>query len=158
MKTFNYIDLNIINKNFRLLYLNYLVSVNKFILFFNYDKLFEIQKLNLIFDDIKCLILNSFNIKHLFISNFYFLSSYVISIFIKNINQFYNIIQLIENKQFFFSFNFCLSKYIDKKIFFNQIYDNNFKFLHYLIFKLIFNIIILILFFFVSIIKFLKYK
>lgn len=150
MQRVNYI----INKNYKLLYLDYLININKFIIFINFEKLKEIQAI--FNENIKYFIVNSFYIKKLFMLNFLYLSSYFIFIFMNNIDTFINMVKVLDEKKFGFSYKYCLSNFINRKTFINQLV--NFNYIHFVIFKLVYNIIILLFLFLYSIVKFINFK
>jgi len=85
-------------------------------------------------------------IKILFSNSFTFFKSSCMCIFINNIKQFLNIIKILKNLTFFYSFNKCFSNITNTVLLLNQhnIYEYYIIF-HYIIFKLINNIILIIL-------------
>jgi hypothetical protein len=156
-KTYNYYNNLILNYN--LLYLDNLIKFNLFIIFFNYNKLTnstllilknEIQK-----EDCISLTLNRNYINKMFCNYFTFLSSYIFCIFINNYFKFKKIINLLNNINFFYSYKKRFSNVVNKNIVINQL-NFNLQYLHYITFKIIFNIIILILYNIISILKFIK--
>jgi len=156
--------LNIVKANYSLLYLNDLIENNNFIIFFNYSKLSNSMLLNLkndlLKEDVRCLVVNSKYIKRLFVVNFFFLSSFIMLICVSNLKQFLNIIKILSNIKFFYSFKNCFSNIINNNILFEQ--NNSIKFyyvyIHYIIFKLILNIIIILLYLLISMVKLINYK
>lgn len=158
-KTYNYYNNLIINYN--LLYLDYLIKFNFFIIFFNYNKVSnntllylknEIQK-----EDCISLTLNRNYIDKMFLNYFTFLSSYIFCIFINNNIKFYKIIKLLNNINFFYSYKKNFSNMINRDIMLKQIdLYSNFKYLHYIIFKIIFNIIVILLYFILCLLKYIK--
>jgi len=157
-------NLNLINDNYNLLQLNYLIENNNFIIFFNYNKLSNLMLLNLknelLKENVRCLVVNSKYIKRLFLVNFFFLSSFIIMICINNLKQFLNIIKILSNIKFFYSFKNCFSNIINNNILFEQYKFIKFYYIyiHYIIFKLILNIIIILLYLLISVIKLIKNK
>lgn len=96
-------------------------------------------------------------IKILFSNYYSFFKSACMSIFISDIITFFNIIQLLKNTSFIFSFNKCFSNITNSEI---LLYQNNmyghYIVLHYIIFKLVNNIILIILFYIALLIILLK--
>lgn len=158
-KTYNYYNNLILNYN--LLYLDNLIKFNLFIIFFNYNKITNYNLLclknEIAKEDCISLTLNRKYINKIFSNYFKFLSSYIFCIFINNYNKFKKIINLLNNINFFYSYKKRFSNITYKINILNQIncYEN-FKYLHYIIFKIIFNIIIILLYFIGSIVKFIK--
>lgn len=158
-KSFNYYNNLIINYN--LLYLDYLIKFNFFIIFFNYNKLSNTVLLNLKNEiqkeDCVSLTLNKNYINKMFLNYFMFLSSYVFCIFINNNLKFFKIIKLLNNINFFFSYKKIFSNIVNKDIVLKQLdLYSNLKYLHYIIFKIIFNIIVILLYFILSVLKYIK--
>lgn len=87
-------------------------------------------------------------IKLLFSNYFAFFKSACMCIFITDMSQFLNILKILKNLQFFFSFNKCFSNITNSDIllYLSNNYSTYIVF-HYLIFKLINNIILIILFY-----------
>ena len=158
-KTYNYYNNLILNYN--LLYLDNLIKFNLFIIFFNYNKLTNYNLLclknEIAKEDCVTLTLNRKYINRIFFNYFNFLSSHIFCIFINNYIKFKKIISLLNNINFFYSYKKNFSNITNKSIILNHInvYEN-LKYLHYIIFKVIFNIIIILLYFIVSIVKYLK--
>ena len=158
-KSYNYYNNLLLNYN--LLYLDNLIKCNLFIIFFNVHK---ITNTNLLFlkneiskENCISLTLHKKYIYSIFKNYFSFLSSHIFCIFINNNIQFNNIIKLLSNINFFFSYKKRLSNIINKNNIIQQINSfNNLKFLHYIIFKILFNIIIIFMYFFLNLVKYLK--
>lgn len=157
-KSYNYYNNLIFNYN--LLYLDYLIKFNFFIIFLNYKKLSnnsllylknEIQKNNCI-----SLVLNRTYINKIFNNYFNFLS-YILCIFISDNIKFIKIIQLLKDINFFYSYKKNFSNIISKDLINEQLnVFNNLKYLHYNIFKIIFNIINILLYFILGLLKYIK--
>jgi len=156
-KSYNYYNNLILNYN--LLYLDYLIKFNLFIIFLNYNKLSntillylknEIQK-----EDSVSLVLSSYSVNKIFFNYFTFLSSNTFCIFIKDNIKFLKIIKLLNNINFFYSYKKNFSNITNQNNLLEQInFFNNFKYLHYIIFKIIFNIILILLYLILSLIRY----
>lgn len=149
----NYIGLK---KNFNLLYFKFLIKNSIFIIFFNYNKisnkdLYELKN-EMLKKNIKSFIINTEYMKLLFNENLTFLNANTFCIFCNNIDNFIFISNLLNNINFLYLFNksFINNKY--NKIIFN----NNFINFHFLIFKFLYNIILIILCYIINIIKIVK--
>lgn len=158
-KTYNYYNNLILNYN--LLYLDKLIKYNLFIIFFNYNKLSNynllILKNEILKEDCISLTLNRKYINKMFFNYFNFLSSCIFCIFINNYFKFKQIVTILKDINFFYSYKKMFSNITNKTTILNQInIYKNLTFLHYIIFKIIFNIIIILLYYILSIIKFLK--
>jgi hypothetical protein len=94
----------------------------------------------------KSMVIKAKYIKILFSNSFAFIKSSCMCIFINNITQFLNIIKILKNLIFFYSFNKCFSNITNSVLLLDQhnIYEYYIIF-HYIIFKLINNIILIIL-------------
>ena len=69
-------------------------------------------------------------------------------IFITDISQFFNVIKTLKNAQFFYSFNKCFSNITNSDtLLYQQNTYGSYILLHYMIFKLINNIILILLFY-----------
>ena len=159
IKNKNYYAL--VNKNYDLLYFNLLIQNSDFIVFFNYKNLSNSNLLDLknyiSFYAFKSVVIHLSYIKHLFFNDFLFLNSYNIAIFINSLNDFNNIVKLLKNINFYFTFKKRFSGITNNILLSNQIKKyNNYIFFHYVIFKLINNIILIILYFKFLFLKFLK--
>ena len=85
-------------------------------------------------------------VKILFSNSFAFIQSSCMCIFINNNTQFLNIIKILKNLTYFYSFNKCFSNITNSVLLLDQhnIYEYYIIF-HYIIFKLINNIILILL-------------
>jgi hypothetical protein len=152
-KYFNSIELNYKKKNINNLFLN-----SKFIIYISYNNDF-ILKNKIINYNIYSLILKKNYIKSLFdISCFSFLSNKILCIFINDVLFFFNIIQLLEKKEFFYSYKNSLSNIIiNYNILFEyKKYNNNYIYIQFFIKKIKIKIIILLFLFLFSLIKYIK--
>lgn len=159
LQTYNYYNNLLLNYN--ILYLNSLINKSIFIIFFNYSQLSNTNLLNLknniINEGSISLVLNKRHIRKIFSSSFKFLSSHTFCIFIPDFNKFFNIIKLLNNVTFFYTFKKSFSCVLNKNIILNQSEKyKNFQIFHYILFKILFNILILILYYITLIIKYLK--
>ena len=154
----NKLNCNIISSSYEKIKINNLFLNNKFIIFINldYNILFKNIFLN---NKVHSLILKEKYIKLLFeIPNFSFLRNNLLCIFINHSKIFINIIQLLEKKQFFYSYKNCLSNMIINSIIIEEYnkYNMNFIYIQLILKKIKLKIIILLLFFLISIIKYIK--
>lgn len=159
LQTYNYYNNLLLNYN--ILYLNNLINNNNFIIFFNYSQLSNTSLLNLknniINEGSVSLVLNKRYIHKIFSNSFKFLSSHTFCIFISDFNKFLNVIKLLNNITFFYSFKKSFSGVLNKNIILNQFEKyKNFQIFHYILFKVLFNILILILYYITLIVKYLK--
>jgi len=94
----------------------------------------------------KSMVIKAKYIKILFSNSFTFIKSSCMCIFINNMTQFLNIIKILKNLTYFYSFNKCFSNITNSTFLLDQhnIYEYYIIF-HYIIFKLINNIILIIL-------------
>lgn len=152
-----------INYNYTLLKIKKLFFYNNFIIFFyiidiSYTKLYEIKN-ELLLIDITSLILNKKYVKNLFnFPDFKFLNSHIFCAFSNNINKFLNISNILNNIEFFYLFENSFSNLTNNN-FLLENFNNHIIFninIQYLIKKIIFKIIFLLLFFTFALIKFIK--
>jgi hypothetical protein len=143
----NYCDLK---DNFNLLYFKKLINNSIFIIYFNYDKVSnkflygfknEMSKKNL-----KSFVINSKYIKIMFEGKFKYFSSNMVFIFCNNVLNFIFITKLLNNIKFFYLFNKCFSNN-------NFIMINNLHFFHFIVFKLLFNLLVALLYYIINFIK-----
>lgn len=143
-----------LNKSVNLLYFKELFNTSGFVIYFNYNKLSnkdlyylknEILKIGL-----KSYIVNSSFIKKAFDESFQYLNSNVFFIFCNKLLHFIFISKFLNNINFFCVFNKCISQSS------KNIYNSSLSFIHFILFKLLFNILILLLFYVVNFIKSLK--
>jgi hypothetical protein len=105
----------------------------------------------------KSMVIKAKYIKVLFSNYFTFFKSACMCIFITDMNQFLNIIKILKNLSFFYSFNKALSNIMNSEtlLYQHNIYSSYVS-LHYTIFKLINNIILIILYYIALFNEFLK--
>lgn len=96
-------------------------------------------------------------VRKLFSKDLSFLSSSMFCIYVNDFSKFVEVIKLLDNINFFFIYNNRFSNIMNKNIFLD-IYNKNNKlgFLHFNIFKLLFNIIIILIYFITTILKYIK--
>jgi len=145
-----------LKKNFDLLYFKELVSSSSFIIYFNYGKMLnknlysfknEISKKN-----IKSFVINSIHIREAFEKEFKFLSSNMFFIFCNDVLSFLFVSKLLGSIQFFYLFNKRFSGAFNYSILLNT----NLVFFHFIIFKFLFSILVIILFYILNFIKKIK--
>jgi hypothetical protein len=145
-----------IKKNFDLLYFKELINTSPLIIYFNcnkvsnkylYDLKNEILKKNL-----KSFLINSIYIKGIFETNFKFLNSSIFFIFCNNILNFLFIVDLLRNIKFFYFFDKCIGNVYCKVLSLNT----NLIFFHFIVFKLLFSLLIIILFYVIDFIRHIK--
>jgi hypothetical protein len=161
-KAYNYY--NKLNLSYNILYLNYLINKNDFIIFFNQSKLSNRTLFNfknsITNEGCVSLVLNKVYITKIFSNSFKFLSSHICCIFIYDFTKFLNIIKLLNNFNilFFYSFKKRFSLLLNEHNVLNQLVKHkDFKVFHYILFKTIFNILILILYYIIIILKYIKF-
>lgn len=96
----------------------------------------------------KSMVIKAKYIKILFYNYFAFFKSACMCIFMTDMNQFLNVIKILKNLSFFFSFNKAFSNITNSEalLYQHNIYRSYIS-LHYTIFKLINNIILIILYY-----------
>lgn len=156
-KSYNYY--NNMALNYNILYLYNLLRSNTIIIFVNIQQFtnknflnfkYNITKLNVI-----NLILKSEHIKLLFQNAFTFLSAHIYCIFMNDINKFIEIINILNNINFYFSYRKRFSNIVNNINIVGKINKKLYN-LHYFIYKIIFNIIIILLYFILNFTKYLK--
>ncbi len=96
----------------------------------------------------KSMVIKAKYIKILFSNYFSFFKSACMCIFITDISQFLNVIKTLKNSSFFFSFNKCFSNITNSDtLLYQQNTYGTYISLHYMLFKLINNIILILLFY-----------
>jgi hypothetical protein len=94
----------------------------------------------------KSMVIKAKYIKILFSNYFSFFKSACMCIFITDISQFFNVIKALKNSSFFYSFNKCFSNITNSDtLLYQQNTYGSYISLHYMIFKLINNIIFILL-------------
>jgi hypothetical protein len=98
-------------------------------------------------------------VNKLFSNDLKFLSSSIFAIYIEEPSKLLKVINCLGNMNFYFIYNNRFSNLMNKNIFLN-LYNQNNKlcFLHFSIFKLLFNIIIILIYFITSILKYINIK
>jgi hypothetical protein len=155
---FNYNKYSIIDINYKKIKINNLFLYSKFIIYI------AISLKNTYF--LKNAILNynllSLNLEKKYIKslfnylNFSFLiNNNYLCIFINDNNKFLDIIKILENKQFYYSYKNCFSNLIINTILLEEYkkYNMNYIYIQFILKKIKIKIIIILLFFFLSIIK-----
>jgi len=149
-----------LNKSINLLYFKELFNTSGFVIYFSYNKLSNRDLYNLKNEilkiGLKSYVANSAFIKKAFDESFQYLNSNVFFIFCNKLLHFIFISKFLNNTNFFCVFNKCISQASNKSIF--PLFNSNLNFIHFILFKLLFNILILLLFYVVSLIKSLKIK
>jgi hypothetical protein len=156
---YNKQKLNVININCKKMKINYLFLTFKFIIFVNFNN-YLFLKNKLINHDLFSLFLKEKYIKYLFnIPHFSFLkNNNYLCIFIDNVIMFINIMKMLENKLFFFSYNKSISNITTNFNILMQYnkYNINYVYIQFILKKLKIKIIILLFLFLISIIKYIK--
>lgn len=152
--------------NVNVIYSNYnKKKINYFFLNFNYIIYINANNINFIKNqlfryNIFSIYLKKNQIKSIFTMPFFsFLNdNKLLCIFINDVNIFINIINILENKQFFYSYKNCLSNIILNSDILNEYnkYYKNYIFFQFILKKIKIKIIILLLFLLVSLIKYIK--
>ena len=151
LKKLDYLS-NLLFDNYTLLQIVKSFTENQFFIVLNICNMSNNDLLNLKNDLFKynstSMFIKAKYIKILFSNYFAFLKSACICIFISDMTQFLNIIKILKNSSFYFSFKKCLSNITNSESLLLQhnIYGA-FISLHYIIFKLINNIILILLFY-----------
>lgn len=149
LKNLDYLS-NLLFDNYTLLQIVKSITINPFFIVLNICNMSNSDLLALKNDlfkySSKSLVIKAKYIKVLFSNYFAFIKSACMCIFINDINQFLNIIKILKNSSFYFSFNKCFSNITNSE---NLLLQHNiygsFISLHYIIFKLINNIILILL-------------
>jgi hypothetical protein len=147
----------ILKKTFNLLYFKYLINSSNFIIFFNYNTLLnkDLYKIKheIYKRDLKSLIINSQYIENLFEDKFKFFASNIFFVFCNNINDFSFLLNMLNNFKIFYLFN---KKFCNKLSKFDNILCDNINLLHFIIFRLSYNILLLILCYIINFINNIK--
>jgi len=143
----NYVS---IKNNFNLLYFKELTNNSTFIIYFNYNKILSNNLYNLkneiLKKNLKSFVINSKHIKSIFDKKFKYFSSNMLFIYCNNILDFIFITKLLNNIKFFYSFNKCFSNN-------SIVINNNLYCLHFIVFKLLLNLLIVLLYYIINFIK-----
>src|ERR1700748_1766150 len=149
-------NINVINSNFNK------KKINFFFLNFNYIIYININyiKNKLFFFNIFSIFLKKSQIKSIFTIPFFsFINdNKLLCIFINDIKTFINVIKVLENKQFFYSYKNCFSNVVFNYNILNEYnkYNENYIFIQFTLNKIKIKIIILLLFLLISLIKNIK--
>jgi len=155
----NKVNLNIIDINYNKLKINNLFLNNKYIIIINKNKFLKFKNLFLNLNII------SINLKMLYIKilfkmpNFKFLKGEnLFFIFINSSEEFINILKLFDNTPLYYIYNRSFSNLIINYKIIEEFYKytKNYIFIQFFLKKIIIKIIILILLFFLSLIKYIK--
>lgn len=153
-------NLNVINSNYKKKKINYFFTNFNYIIYINVDNdNINYIKNKLFSYNIFSIFLKKNQIKSIFTLPFSFLNdNKLLCIFINDIKLFINIIKILENKQFFYSYNNCFSNIVFNYNILNEYYkyNENYIFIQFILNKIKIKIIILFLFLLVSLIKYIK--
>jgi hypothetical protein len=146
----------LLKKNFDLLYFKELINSSAFIIYFNCSKISNKSlyslKNEMLKKNIKSFVISSIHIKEAFEKEFKFLGSNMFFIFCSDALNFLFVSKLLSGIKFFYSFNKRFSSVFNH----NMELSISLVFFHFIIFKLLFNLLIVILFYIISFIKKLK--
>ena len=152
-------NINVINSNFNKKKINYFFFNFKYIIYINIDNMNYIKN-KLFYYNIFSIFLKKNQIKSIFTIPFFsFLNdNKLLCIFIKDIKIFINIIKVLENKQFFYSYKNCFSNIVFNNTIINEYnkYNENYIFIQFTLNKIKIKIITLLLFLLISLIKNIK--
>jgi hypothetical protein len=151
LKNLDYLS-SLLFDNYTLLQIVKNITINPFFIVLNICNMSNNDLLDLKNDlfkyGSKSMFIKAKYIKILFLNYFAFIKSACMCIFITDMNQFLNIIKILKNLSFFFSFNKAFSNITnsDTLLYQYNIYSSYIS-LHYIIFKLINNIILILLYY-----------
>jgi hypothetical protein len=151
-------NISIISSNYNKKKINYFFLNYNYIIFINAEKIDYIKN-NLFSCNISSFFLKKNQIKSIFTFPFSFLNdNKLLCIFINDIKLFINIIKVLENKQFFYSYKNCLSNIIFNYNVLNEYdkYNDNYIYIYFILNKIKIKIILLFLFLLTSLIKYIK--
>jgi len=152
-------NINVINSNFNKKKINYFFFNFKYIIYINIDNMNYIKN-KLFYYNIFSIFLKKNQIKSIFTIPFFsFLNdNKLLCIFINDIKIFINIIKVLENKQFFYSYKNCFSNIVFNYNILNEYnkYNENYTFIQFILNKIKIKIILLFLFLLISLIKNIK--
>jgi len=151
LKKLDYLS-NLLFDNYTLLQIVKSITINQFFIVLNICNMSNNELLDLkneLFKyGSKSMVIKAKYIKVLFSNNFSFFKSACMCIFIIDMTQFLNIIKALKNSSFFYSFNKCFSNITNfDTLLYQQNTYGSYILLHYMIFKLINNIILILLFY-----------
>ena len=152
-------NINVINSNFNKKKINYFFFNFNYIIYINIDNMNYIKN-KLFYYNIFSIFLKKNQIKSIFTIPFFsFLNdNKLLCIFINDIKIFINIIKVLENKQFFYSYKNCFSNIVFNYNILNEYnkYNENYTFIQFTLNKIKIKIILLFLFLLISLIKNIK--
>jgi hypothetical protein len=153
----NKYNYSIIKISYQKLKINYLFLNSKFIIYIPFNNMYSLKNKILIYN-LTNFILNKKYIKSLFsFLNFSFLrNNNCLCVFINNNNNFIDIINVLEYKQFYYSYKSSFSNLnVNTNVLeeYNK-YNVNYIYIQFILKKIKIKIIILLLFFLISIIKY----
>jgi len=150
-------NFNNLKNNFDLLCFKELIKNSMFIIYFNSNKLSNKSLYNfkneILKKNLKSAVICSTHIKGVFEGSFQFFNSNTFFVFCNNISNFLFVANLLNNTKFLYFYNKCFNNNVFNN---NLIANNNLIFLHFIIFKLLFNIQIILLFYIINFIKNIK--
>lgn len=155
----NKLNLKIMNNSYEKKKINYYILNYKYIMFVNIKDVYSLKNI-LLSHDIKSFFLKKIYIKSLFfLPVFSFLrNGKFLCIFINEEASFINIVKIFDNKSFFYSYKKAFSNLVSNITILKE-YDNykmNYTFIHFILKKIKIKIILLFLFFLISLIKIIK--
>ena len=152
-------NINVIHSNYNKKKINFFFLNFDYIIYINANNINYIKN-HLLNYNIFSIFLKKNQIKSIFAMPFFsFLNdNKLLCIFINDIKIFINIINILENKQFLYSYKNCLSNIIFNYEILNQYnkYNKNYIFIQFILKKIKIKIIIILLFLLVSLIKNIK--
>ena len=155
----NKMNLSLINRCYNKLKINNLFLIYDFIIFIKIEQIVFLKN-KILNNDIFSLGLQNSIIKTIFkLPNYSFLKGgSFYCIFIKDIQNLINILNILKQKEFFYSFKHCLSNIVIGEIILKQYYKYNMNYIYiqFILKKLIIKIFLIIFFFLISLIKNIK--
>lgn len=150
----NYLNLK---KNFDFLYFKELINSSAFIIYFNYNKISNKALYNLkneiLKKNLKSFTIETVHVNSIFNCNLKFLSSNTFFICCNNTQNFLFTAKLLNNIKFFFLYNKHFSSALSCNVNHNIILNANLNNIHFIVFKLVFSLLIIILFHIINLIK-----
>jgi hypothetical protein len=146
-------DYVLLKKNFDLLYFKELINTSYLVIYFNCDKvpnkrLYDLKN-EILKKNLKSFFINSIHVRDLFENSFKFLNSNMLFIFFNNFLSFLFIVDLLSNIKFFYFFDKCMGNVYCKSLSLN----NNLIFFHFIVFKLLCSLLVIILFYVIDFIR-----
>jgi hypothetical protein len=155
----NIFNLKIISNSYDKKKINYYILNYQYIIFININNVYNLKNILLSYN------ITSFFLKETYIKSLFFLPIFsflrngkFLCIFIKEESSFINIIKIFENKEIFYSYKKSFSNLILNTTILKEYnnYKMNYTFIHFILKKLKIKIILLFLFFLISLIKIIK--